>query len=520
MQTPMAEICEALDAAGLLPVDRTVAAAAWEAASSKELLPLLTQLWNAAPAAVTRGEGAVRTRQWLQIQEACGAELSLGIAGCDDDMLARWLGPRLAWWPRGVPQGRRVGLISSRLGRKLDCQQAWFKVLRTACAQIDPQKDVLLTAASTTTARFIERCASLFGLRLLRVDLAADDMPLAKWFLRVRDQQPAETTDWRSEVFLSPPLAPLETAAERDADYLAAPSRDRAVVAMSDRLLVFHLRRGGHSDRLVRARLTDRTWPLASVYVALGPDLVRRDAAHELLGLGAVGWMLMEKPQTEQCKFERSESIADTLAIARIIPVPSAEDWPYLTHCTRRRDGPWPDQGEQDYLDDLILQRAGADHSPLAALWRLVVQQRIIATSETIRGATGVVSFTNIPLAELGRLHTFRPHRARWDFEPYGICIRRDWLERRGSRPVYYGDDELWDRLPPGDRPYFQLRQTRRSTGADVIDWTVEQEWRHIGDVLLRELPADAALLFVSAPAEAEQLSSVSRWPVTSIQTL
>jgi hypothetical protein len=406
----------------------------------------------------------------------------------------------------------------------------------------------LLTAASTTTARFIERCASLFGLRLLRVDLAADDMPLAKWFLRVRDQQPAETTEWRSEVFLSPPLAPLETAAERDADYLAAPSRDRAVVAMSDRLLVFHLRRGGHSDRLVRARLTDRTWPLASVYVALGPDLVRRDAAHELLGLGAVGWMLMEKPQTEQCKFERSESqqseqrhlerglgngqlkagelptapaaIADTLAIARIIPVPSAEDWPYLTHCTRRRDGPWPDQGEQDYLDDLILQRAGADHSPLAALWRLVVQQRIIATSETIRGATGVVSFTTIPLAELGRLHTFRPHRARWDFEPYGICIRRDWLERRGSRPVYYGDDELWDRLPPGDRPYFQLRQTRRSTGADVIDWTVEQEWRHIGDVLLRELPADAALLFVSAPAEAEQLSSVSRWPVTSIQTL
>ena len=197
--------------------------------------------------------------------------------------------------------------------------------------------------------------------------------------------------------------------------------------------------------------------------------------------------------------------------------MPSAENWPFLTHCTRRQDGPWPDQDEVDWLDDLILDRADADHSALAAVGRILRGQRLIATAQTIRGATPVVSLTATPLAELDRLRVFRPHRGRWDFEPYGICIRRDWLQRLGARPVQYGDDGFWASLSPDDQPFFQLRHSGLSGGDRQIDWAVEDEWRVVGDVDLVALPADAALLFVPTESEAQQIATVSRWPVTIV---
>ena len=57
---------------------------------------------------------------------------------------------------------------------------------------------------------------------------------------------------------------------------------------------------------------------------------------------------------------------------------------------------------------------------------------RLIASSEFVRGETPVVSLTAVPLGEIRTLRTYRSHLSRWDFEPYGICIRRDWLQRRG----------------------------------------------------------------------------------------
>jgi hypothetical protein len=201
----------------------------------------------------------------------------------------------------------------------------------------------------------------------------------------------------------------------------------------------------------------------------------------------------------------------------KIVLLPSPESWPYLTHCTRRREGPWPDQDNVDYLDDLILARADADHSALSALKRILSQQRLIATASAIRGGTPVVSFTAVPLAELHRLRVFRPHRGRWDFEPYGICIRRDCLELCGARPVQYGDDQTWDGLSSDDRPFFQLRKTRQTATGGRIDWAVEHEWRVAGDVDLSGIPADDALVFVPTEPEAQALAGVSRWPVTVV---
>ena len=183
------------------------------------------------------------------------------------------------------------------------------------------------------------------------------------------------------------------------------------------------------------------------------------------------------------------------------------------------RHGPWPGQAEFDYLDDLILDRDGADHSSLAALCRIVNQQRLIASSLNIRGGHQVVSFTAVPLDELHELRTFRSHLARWDFEPFGICIKRDWLEELGARSVQYGDDQLWETLLPDDQPFFQVGQTSSKSGQQPINWTAEREWRHVGDIDLRHVPNDAALLFTPSKSDARQLADISRWPIAIVES-
>src|SRR5437764_11844560 len=105
-----------------------------------------------------------------------------------------------------------------------------------------------------------------------------------------------------------------------------------------------------------------------------------------------------------------------------------------LTHTTRSCAGPWPGESFEAYADSLLNSQDSADHSSLGALRRIVKQRRLIASALTIRAGYKVVSFTAMPLSDLPSLHQYRPHRVRWDFEPYGICIRRQWLIEHGAR--------------------------------------------------------------------------------------
>ena len=237
-----------------------------------------------------------------------------------------------------------------------------------------------------------------------------------------------------------------------------------------------------------------------------------------LVALGAQLWSPAEFPDglskspaplhlatTKQARRGASRGGPPILSLTQV----SVSD--YLTHCTRHVAGPWPDQSVADYRDSLILDRADSDHGPLATLMRIVQQQRLLASAKAIRGGSHVVCFAAVPLPELQRLHQFRPHRGRWDFEPYGICIRTGWLRQRGARPVRYGEAELFEQLPESDRPYFQ----RRTSGQhDQIDWSVEREWRHVGNVDLSDLLPDDAFLFVPTLTDAARLAPLSRWPI------
>ena len=410
-----------------------------------------------------------------------------------------------------------MGILSSRLGHDLAAHRTWFTVLRAACMKVDPQRELLLTAGTTTAQRFVQRCGQLFGLDVLQLDLPRSDADSVQRWLQAALRNAALSAPACSSVSVSPPLA---VAGEPPPEALAGlPAADRAIAAGSQRLIALHVRGGGHVDRLLRARLADPAFAAATVYLALGPGLVPAEVAGELMTQGAVGWCVLNAlgEPARIPELPPSAGAADARPAAPIVALADLAGDGYVAHCTRQRRGPWPDESREQFLDDLILDRAGADHSPLAALWRIVHSRRLIATASLIRGDVPVVSFTAVPVGELGRLHTFRPHLGRWDFEPYGIAVRREWLMERGGRPVIYGDETRWQELPEADRPFFQPRESRSASGR-VSDWTVEREWRHVGDVPLDALPPEAAFVFVPTAEEAEQLAPASRWPIAVLQ--
>jgi len=417
----------------------------------------------------------------------------------------------LAMWPGGIPTGKRIGLVSSRLGRQLDTKTTWFSVLRTACAKFQ-SKDVLVTSPKTATARIVDRCAELFGIKQLRIILPNNRAQTTdEWLESVLEMK--ESSDVAvNYAYLSPPLEKSEGNDDLPTENEIA-LRDRAIVSAADRLYAIHVRPKGSLYSLICERLRDPSFPAASVFVGMSPSLTPAHVADKLMELGAVGWYLLNPPtSSSQSDKELSDSMRSAES-APIIPMPSSENWSFLTHCTRRRNGPWPEQAESDYLDDLILAEQSADRSPLATLKNIISKKRLCASPLAIRGGTPVVSFTEVPLAELSNLREFRPHRGRWDFEPFGICVKQSWLEEKQARRVCYGSNETWDSLNESNRPWFQVAQSVTPKGT-TIDWTVEREWRVVGDVDLSDLQPDEGVVFVRTEKEANSLATTSPWPI------
>jgi len=419
---------------------------------------------------------------------------------------------RLAWWPDGLPTGRWIGVASSRLGRKLELRTNWFAALRSLCQDaIDAENDWLMAVHATAAGPFVRRAAELFHLNALSIDVCQRTaVGLGRWLDRVASMRSDCSTHSVRRVYVSRPIGGGGRSA-RPVNVPAPPARDRAVVLLSDQVWVLHVRPGGHIERLVRQRLADPAAAPGSVILAQGEGLVPGPLGDALLRLGAVAW------EPKRSNIPRSPSDQRVVPPASTQRLPHLVPWPFLIHTTRRCDGAWPDQEEMEYLDDLILGRPAADHSAYATLERIVRQRRIRASGRAIRGGAEVVSFTSVAPDALLPLRVFRPHRRRWDFQRYGLCIRRDWLARRGARPVYYGDDALWRQLPTTERPFFQRRRSPGTGRQKPLVWTVEREWRHLGDIDLAELPPEAAWLFAATDAEVRRLAGISPWPVAKL---
>ena len=189
----------------------------------------------------------------------------------------------------------------------------------------------------------------------------------------------------------------------------------------------------------------------------------------------------------------------------------SGGPWPYITHWTRAADGKWPGETAASYYRDITFSRDTYARSGLATLLRIIGEKRLRASNRHIRGKFPVVPFSAHPPAEAIKLMRWRKRFVRYNFEPYGIAIRKDFARSIGVRPVTYGIPEDFAGLDKLDRPFFQNRGVRGG------DWEPENEWRHLGDLDLSEVPPNEFKIIVRSPAEKTCVESVANAEVVAL---
>ena len=176
--------------------------------------------------------------------------LTWGWPGPNGDLFSAWVGQRLIWWPRGVPPGERISLVSSRLGRRLEKRRSWFRLLRTVCQSLEPGRHVLVSAAGTAAAPFLDRCCDLFQVPLLEFcPVRSPKVLVARWLDDCLTASPpnASSTTFRWPACVSPLLGSGEC--------VQWPLQDRLVVAAADTIVAGRVRAGGHVECLLRQRL-------------------------------------------------------------------------------------------------------------------------------------------------------------------------------------------------------------------------------------------------------------------------
>jgi hypothetical protein len=132
-----------------------------------------------------------------------------------------------------------------------------------------------------------------------------------------------------------------------------------------------------------------------------------------------------------------------------------------------------------------------------------------------MREGRSAIGFTEAnPSQALTQLMRWRPKYVNWNFEPYGIAIEKETAISLGIRPVIYGNDGDYKALSDTDKPYFQ------SLGRVDVDWSREQEWRHIGDISLDEIPRDRLIFLAFRQREALLLRNITSGQVLSLESI
>ncbi len=496
--------------------------------STEHVLNRLMHEWNSALAwempidhRKTMGLASAVPSQQSEMTRTRTAILYRGLPGNEREHSRRWLGDRFFFFLSGSPQKRRIAPVSSRLKQRLDLEPWWFDLLRTLILRCDAAEEMIVVAESTAPFLAASRATHLFGRTLLRFELPAtpycrceDD--LRSWFsycldlLNAASDQPADETVER--VIVSPELtADLTGFDDRESEFSALPLGDRLLFAAADRIQVLSCREKGTIAELLRLHLLDIDRAQTPVLLACDERGSLPEFATELAA-GWVPWILqpamLPEESNETAEVRSPENTITNKAPALIHnPLQNPNDW--FLHWTRAAAGPWPGETSEDFLDALILRTEMADHSAVTTLLRILSEGILRASAEGIRGSFSVVAFTGVPLHEFRKRRVFRKHRHRFDFEPWGIAIRKNSLISLGVRPVIYGDDKVWESLNHEDRPFFQ-----KTTSGGATNNSEELEWRATGDVDLSQFsPADVCV-FVDSTDAARLVSFHSPWEV------
>ncbi len=178
--------------------------------------------------------------------------------------------------------------------------------------------------------------------------------------------------------------------------------------------------------------------------------------------------------------------------------------WDYITHWTRSFNGPWPNQDSYEYYDMLTSSGTEYSHSALNTLKNIMRSGIIHGSGNHIRGGFTVVSFTEHHPIDAVKLMKWRARFVRWNFEPYGIAIDREFAKTLGIRPVIYGTSSTYSELASDSKPFFQ------NVGEKAGDWKPEREWRLHGDIDLSLIPSDKTKIIVRRQSEIETVRELT----------
>jgi len=467
-------------------------------------------------------------RSFLKKLTQSGLSLRLAWPRVQASAVDEWLGRRFYFSASTnfSPTERFVSLVSSQLGRHGSKIPSWPSLVDAALqnARRDRERPLILsgTSLSEATQQFSDR-ANLKSLKI-QVD---NRLTIESWLNDLLSElelaYEARSLEATAQQFLTllrlSPLVIQPSASE----VVSLPLQDRVAFAIADRVMAIHVRSNGTIATLAEQRLSDDRFPTGSVYIAstFGQHSSRQPDFEKWLEHGAVGWLLQELPPKLDVVLSNCRNgVSRPFTQSFCTPMPASwfakalrdSEWPYLTHCTRGNSGPLPNETLEQFRDRAWSAGVIPNSHPLSTLQQILHDQRIKGNSWLTRSQQPCVSFSQVPLAELLGRRQFRSHLSRWDWEPYGILVRREALERLGARPVIYGDEAEFKQLAEDDKPYFQPRGTKSTRNHQ--DWTSEREWRLFGDLIFAEIPRESKIVFVATRMEAQQVARRCPWPV------
>lgn len=165
----------------------------------------------------------------------------------------------------------------------------------------------------------------------------------------------------------------------------------------------------------------------------------------------------------------------------------------------------------RQYRDSILIGDPDlASRRPIDALCRIVRSGRLVAAATATSKHEPVVCFSAVSLAELLDRRCFRPHLGRWDYEPYGIAIRRSRADSLGIQSVIYGPPQLRRTLCEAER--FRFHPIGKT-----YDWRAEKEWRSRATIDLSKIPPQDVRVFAADDCESRQRLAGCRWPVSFI---
>jgi hypothetical protein len=177
------------------------------------------------------------------------------------------------------------------------------------------------------------------------------------------------------------------------------------------------------------------------------------------------------------------------------------ERWDYITHWTRTHHGPWPGESHYDFYSRLVNSRSRYPNSAVNTLKNMMAKKKIYASSKRIRKSIRCIGFSDLEPKSMLKWMRWLPKRVNWNFEPYELGIKQ----------VIYGHDDTYDGLPENLKPYFQSRGTKD------VDWSEENEWRHIGDLDLSKIPPEDLIFLIWREGEADLLKKITAGEVVAL---